>query len=153
MKKLLLLLLCSILFISISCRNEEEENIDGKNQINFLLIGKGNLVGNYVPQQNTIITNSIQWNNFLNQIDSTTHQTSASFITTYVDFNDYMVIIVVDEMYNNGGHSIDITSMEEHPQYINIYVEKLLHGNATSVITQPYHIVKIPKTSKSLIFN
>ncbi|MFL9833510.1 protease complex subunit PrcB family protein [Chryseobacterium terrae] len=153
MKKFLLLLLCSILFISISCRDEEEENSDVKNQIEFQLIGKGNLIGNYVSQQNTIITNSLQWSSFLNKIDSTTYPTSASFITTHVDFNEYMVIIVVDETYPSGGHSIEITKMEDYPQYINIHVEKSLNGNATSFITQPYHIVKIPKTTKSLIFN
>ncbi|MDF2831338.1 MAG: hypothetical protein K0Q82_444 [Chryseobacterium indoltheticum] len=43
--------------------------------------------------------------------------------------------------------------MEEYPKYITINVEKSLKGNVTSFITQPYHIVKIPKTAKSLIFN
>lgn len=152
MKKHLIILLYSVLFILTSCRNNDE-NIENKNQINFQLIGKGNLIGNYVNPQNTIITNSIQWNNFLNQIDSTTYQTSASFITTYIDFNEFIVIVVVDETYPSGGHSIEITKMEEYPKYITINVEKSLKGNVTSFITQPYHIVKIPKTAKSLIFN
>ncbi|MCD1118328.1 protease complex subunit PrcB family protein [Chryseobacterium turcicum] len=152
MKKYLIILLYSMLFIMTSCHGEDE-NVENKNQINFQLIGKGNLIGNYVNPQNTIITNSIQWNNFLNQIDSTTHQTSASFITTYIDFNEFIAIIVVDEIYPSGGHSIDITKMEDHPKYITINVEKSLKENATSVLTQPYHIVKIPKTTKSLLFN
>lgn len=141
-----------MLFMVTSCHGEDE-NVENKNQINFQLIGKGNLIGNYVNPQNTIITNSIQWNNFLNQIDSTTYQTSASFITTYINFNEFIVIVVVDEIYPSGGHSIDITKMEDYPKYIDINVEKSLKGNVTSIITQPYHIVKIPKTTKSLLFN
>lgn len=141
-----------MLFMVTSCHGDDE-NVENKNQINFQLIGKGNLIGNYVNPQNTIITNSIKWNSFLNQIDSTTYQTSASFITTYIDFNEFIVIVVVDEIYPNNGHSIDITKMEDHPKYITINVEKLLKENATSVLTQPYHIVKIPKTTKSLLFD
>lgn len=141
-----------MLFMVTSCHGNDE-NVENKNQINFQLIGKGNLIGNYVNPQNTIITNSIQWNNFLSQIDSTTYQTSASFITTYIDFNEFIVIVVVDEIYPSSGHSIDITKMEDYPKYININVEKSLKGNVTSVLTQPYHIVKIPKTTKSLLFN
>jgi len=126
MKKHLIILLYSV-FIVTSCRNDDEK-IENKNQINFQLIGKGNLIGNYVNPQNTIITNSIQWNNFLNQIDSTTYQTSASFITTYIDFNEFIVIVVVDETYPSGGHSIEITKIEEYPKVYYYQCRKIVKG-------------------------
>lgn len=153
MKKHLLLLLCSILLISNSCRNEQEENIESKNQVSFQLIGKGNLMGSsYAPPQNTVITNSTQWNNFLNQIDGPNNHPSSSFTETNIDFNQFMVILVVDAVYPNGGHSVDIMTVDENAQNIEVDVEKLLQGDVTAVITQPYHIVKIPKIAKPVVF-
>ncbi|OBW39708.1 hypothetical protein AB670_03961 [Chryseobacterium sp. MOF25P] len=154
MKKHLLLLLCSIFFMTISCRdNHDDEQLENKNQINFQLIGKGNLMGNYAAQQNTVITNTTQWNNFLSQIDSQNNHPSASFTETNIDFNQFMVIVVIDAVYPNGGHSVDIITVDENTQNIEVDVEKLLQGNVTTVITQPYHIVKIPKILKPVIFN
>ncbi|WP_445431450.1 protease complex subunit PrcB family protein [Chryseobacterium indoltheticum] len=154
MKKHLLLLLCSIFFVTISCRNNhDDEPLENKNQINFQLIGKGNLTGNYAAQQNTVITNTTQWNNFLSQIDVQNNHPSAGFTETNIDFNQFMVIVVIDAVYPNGGHSVDIITVEENPQNIEIDVEKLLQGNVTTVVTQPYHIVKIPKILKPVIFS
>ncbi|MCX8532884.1 hypothetical protein [Chryseobacterium luquanense] len=153
MKKHLLLLLCSILFISISCRNEDEEQVESKAQINFQLIGKGNLMGSsYAPPQNTVITNSTQWTNFLNQIDGPNNHPSSGFTETNIDFNQFMIILVVDAVYPNGGHSVDIMTIDENAQNIEVDVEKLLQGDVTAVITQPYHIVKIPKIIKPVVF-
>ncbi|MGI9650661.1 hypothetical protein [Chryseobacterium sp. RLHN22] len=152
MKKHLLLLLCSVFLIITSC-NDHDDNTESKNLFTSQLIGKGIITANYVVQQNTVMTSSAQWNQFLNQIDTPTHQTSANFTEINIDFNQFMVIVVIDEVYPNGGHSIDIMTVDEHPQYINVDIEKLLQGNATSVVTQPYHIVKIPKTIKPILFN
>ena len=155
MKKHLLLLLCSIFFLTISCRdnNDDDEQLKSKSQINFQLIGKGNLTGSYTAQQNTVITNTTQWNNFLSQIDGQNNHPSTDFTETNIDFNQFMVIVVIDAVYPNGGHSVDIMTVEENPQNIEIDVEKLLQGNVTTVVTQPYHIVKIPKILKPVIFN
>lgn len=154
MKKHLLILLCSIFFVTISCRdNNDDEQLESKNQINFQLIGKGNFVGNYAAQQNTVITTSTQWNNFLNQIDGQNNHPSTDFTETNIDFNQFMVIVVIDSVYPNGGHSVDIMTVDENSQNIEVDVEKLLQGNVTTVVTQPYHIVKIPKILKPVIFN
>ena len=154
MKKHLLILLCSIFFMTISCsgNHDNDEQLENKNQINFQLIGKGNLTGNYTAQQNIVITNTTQWNNFLIQIDGQNNHPSAGFTETNIDFNQFMVIIVIDAVYPNGGHSVDIMTVDENPQNIEIDVEKLLQGNVTTVVTQPYHIVKIPKILKPVIF-
>lgn len=153
MKKHLLILLCSIFFVTISCRdNHDDEQLENKNQINFQLIGKGNLTGNYTAQQNTVITNTTQWNNFLNQIDGQNNHPSTDFTETNIDFNQFMVIVVIDAVYPNGGYSVDIMTVDENSQNIEVDVEKLLQGNVTTVVTQPYHIVKIPKILKPVIF-
>ncbi|MFL9833511.1 protease complex subunit PrcB family protein [Chryseobacterium terrae] len=151
MKKLLLFLLISILFINYSC-DSKDENIDSKTQVNFQLIGKGELIGNSLPQQNLAITNSTQWTALLNTLDSN-NNTSAGFTETNIDFNQYMIIAVFDQTYLNGGHSIDITAIDETSLNIQVNVENLSPGNLTTVVTQPYHIVKIPKIVKPVVFN
>lgn len=150
MKKLLLLLLISILFFNYSC-TDKDENIESKTPINLQLIGKGELIGNSLPQQNLVITNSAQWTTLLNTLDAN-NNVSGGFTETNIDFNQYMVIAVFDQTYLNGGHSIDIMTVNENSQNIEVDVEKLLQGNVTSIVTQPYHIVKIPKTAKPVIF-
>ncbi|WP_143885631.1 protease complex subunit PrcB family protein [Chryseobacterium binzhouense] len=150
MKKLLLFLLISVLFINYSC-NDKDENIESKTQINFQLIGKGELIGNSLTQQNLVITNSAQWTTLLNTLDAN-NDVSGGFTETNIDFNQYMVIAVFDQTYLNGGHSIDIIAVDETASNLEINVEKLLQGNVTSIVTQPYHIVKIPKIAKPVTF-
>lgn len=150
MKKLLLLLLISVLFINYSC-NDKDENIESKTPINFQLIGKGELIGNSLPQQNLVITNSAQWTTLLNTLDAN-NNVSGGFTETNINFNQYMVIAVFDQTYLNGGHSIDIVAVDETAANLEVNIEKLLQGNATSIVTQPYHIVKIPKIAKPVIF-
>lgn len=150
MKKLLLFLLISVLFINYSC-NDKDENIESKTQINFQLIGKGELIGNSLSQQNLVITNSAQWTTLLNTLDAN-NNVSGGFTETNIDFNQYMVIAVFDQTYLNGGHSIDIIAVDETASNLEVNVEKLLQGNVTSIVTQPYHIVKIPKIAKPVTF-
>lgn len=150
MKKLLLLLLIPILFFNYSC-TDKDENIESKTPINLQLIGKGELIGNSLPQQNLVITNSAQWTTLLNTLDAN-NNVSGGFTETNINFNQYMVIAVFDQTYLNGGHSIDIVAANETAANLEVDIEKLLQGNATSIVTQPYHIVKIPKIAKPVIF-
>lgn len=150
MKKYLLSFFCSIFLIISSC-SDNDGNVETKTPVNVTQIGKGNLMANYVPQQNMVITTSSQWNTLLNTLDSV-NNTSGSFTETNIDFNQFMVIAVFDQVFPNGGHSIDIISIDDNPQNMTVDLERLLTGNATSIVTQPYHIVKIPKSTKPVVF-
>lgn len=150
MKKILLLTVISSLLVMFSC-HESEENAVASIPINMQLIGKGVISSHSMPQQNIAITNTTQWNSFLTSLDNP-YNVSGSFTEINIDFNQYMLIVAFDQVYNNGGHSIDIMTVDESSQSINVDVEKLLQGNTTSVITQPYHIVKIPKIAKPVVF-
>jgi hypothetical protein len=74
------------------------------------------------------------------------------FTETNIDFNNFMVIVVIDIGYSNVGHSIDITNIVEYETNIVVTLQNLQTGNEQSVATQPYHIVKIPKTTKPIVF-
>lgn len=158
MKKIFFLL---ISFVIVSCTDNDDEPIVVPFvpvAITPILVGKGNLnASEGISQQNTIIDNETIWTNLKNQIDLFyqpfgINYTEQYFEETTIDFDNFTVITVFDQIYGNGGHSIDITSIIEYETNIVITIENLETGNASSVITQPYHIVKIPKISKPIVF-
>ena len=66
-----------------------------------------------------------------------------------INFDTDMVIAVIES--NNSSSTIDITSITEFKDKIEIRVENLRKG-MTADIGSIYHIVKIPKTDKTIVF-
>jgi hypothetical protein len=158
------LFLFLISFIILSCNNNDEpEPITAPFVpiiINPSLVGKQNLNGSEgVIQQNIIINNNSDWVNLKNQIDSQfiaiglgNYHTENNFEETTIDFSNFTVIAVIDQVYGNGGHTLDITNITEYETNVIVTVENLETGNTSSSYSQPYHIVKIPKTIKPIVF-
>ena len=69
-----------------------------------------------------------------------------------VDFTAYDVIATVDEWHPNGGHLIDIASITNIDDVIIVSVEATGEGDGTTLVTQPFHIVKIQKTTLPITF-
>ncbi len=147
----------SILFIAVlfgfmtSCSITDNPT----NSIEFTQIGKGNLYGNgleNIDKQNLVISDDNAWRALLSKIN-TVNNVSDEFTETNIDFSKFIVIASFDEVKTSGGYSIDITKITEGEGNIFVTVKNISNnGNATTVMTQPYNIVKIPKTNKSIIF-
>lgn len=140
------------LFFGLITSNCETDN--ELNSINFTTIGQNNLYGSgreNISKQNYIISNSISWNELLTKMNSVNNN-SDGFTESNIDFDNFMVIAVFDEIYGNGGHSIDVLNIIEYDKKVVVKINNVLKGNATSVMTQPYHISKIRKTDKKIIF-
>ncbi len=140
-----------VLLLLISCsKSTETENFTNQT-ITPILIAKGQLMGseNILPQ-NVVYYNSADWNNTINLIDQFR---LANFTeTTNVDFNTYQLIAVFDEVYGNPTNKINISSIAENLNNITVTVEKIYQPSIATVMTQEFHIVKIPKSSKPVIF-
>lgn len=148
MKKLIFILSLVLVSFSIySCKSDDNEQY--KTVINTHLVAKGNTSATYVTPQKSVFKTANEWNNFLASYQPTA---PTNLQQANIDFAQYDVLTVVDDVYGNGGHSIDIMSVTENPQNIVVIVDKLLTGDATTVVTQPFHIVKITKTTKPIIF-
>lgn len=123
--------------------------------INSVLIGADSLYGdgaeNILPG-NYVITNQTGWNTLLTQMNSVNPNTTQSFISTNIDFSNYQIIAVFDIIRPNSGRTINITEIIENENSISITVVAVGPGGATSVITQPFQIVKIPKSNKPIVF-
>ncbi|MTE27786.1 protease complex subunit PrcB family protein [Winogradskyella ouciana] len=150
MKKSLLIILLSIL--SFSC--DESENKTESSEVEATLIAKGNLHGageENIDQQNLVITDQNSWDSLLNQMN-TVNNVSDGFTETDIDFSKFTVIAVIDDIKSTGGHSLDLNiSIDSEHIVVNIS-ELSPEGVATTVITQPYIIVKIPNSDLPIVF-
>lgn len=160
MKKTILIL---VSFLVLSCSSNNDEPVVTPFEpvtITPILISKRFTINPSVgiAQQNSIIINISEWNVLIDQINNYYQPFGVDFIQNHflestIDFNNFIVLAVFDKPYSNGGHSIDITNIIEFETNIVVTVEKLQTGNTSSSGTQPYHIVKIPITTKPIVFN
>ena len=164
MKKLIYLIIPALMLVVSSfsgCEGGNNNQIDDFprkiNPIliaqNTLIIGEGSIYKDWFPnKQFSVVSTEADWNNLMTQLNSGNNVTD-NFTETNIDFSLYQVIFVIDEIKGNGGWSIDITDVTENSNNIVATVSNLLTGNITSVITQPFHICKIPVSNKPIIFN
>ncbi|WP_206735983.1 protease complex subunit PrcB family protein [Aequorivita sp. KMM 9714] len=147
-KNVLIILLTILVF---SCNTDDDTKIVS---IQSILISKDNLYGNGgegINKQNIVITDDGVWNDLITQMN-TINNVSDNFSETEIDFSEYTVIAVFDEIKGNGGHSLEL-NITSNPENIMVNITDLApNGNATTVITQPYHIVKIKKTVLPIVF-
>ncbi|TPG36337.1 protease complex subunit PrcB family protein [Flavobacterium pectinovorum] len=142
--------LFSILFLLTGCSNNDDSN---SSEVKYSVILQGDhFNGDYNnPKANLVIKDQVEWNKLLLKFNFITNANVISPDLT-VDFTKYQMIAVIDDVYNYGGYSIDITKIIETNSSIFVKVEYLKPGGINTVITQPYHIVKIPKTNKKVVF-
>jgi len=147
---LILIILINISFV-MSCSKTH----DTTTQVEYSLIGQGNLYGNgqeNISKQNLVISDSNSWDALLVKMNSVNNE-SDNFTENNIDFSNYEIIAIFDSVYGNGGHSVVITEIIENATDIRVYIEKKSEGAvAATVMTQPFQIVKILKTTKQIIF-
>jgi hypothetical protein len=124
-------------------------DLTGWRIIPFLIAQRDFLTGFPSKYFSTIKTEE-DWENFKTKMNS---YSIDKFTETNIDFSLFQVIVVVDEVKNSGGWSINITDITENSDEILVTVSNLRTGNLTSVITQPFQVVKIPTLSKPIAFN
>lgn len=150
MKKNALIILLAI--FALSC-NSEDYNLEMVD-IESVLITKDNLFGNGgegIIEQNLEITSQSMWNNLISQMNSV-NNVSDNFSEIDIDFSQYKVIAIFDKIKNNGGHSLEL-NLTGNSENIIVNINYISpKGNVMSVITQPYHIVKISNSNLPIIF-
>ena len=117
-------------------------------------IAKGNLLGagqEGLAQQNFVITDPLSWSSIITKMNSV-NIVSDSFSEVNIDFSEFQVIAVFDDVKGSGGHAIDISVASDSQRIVVTIKRSSPQGNATAVMTQPYHIVKIPVSSLPVEF-
>ena len=65
-----------------------------------------------------------------------------------VDFQKKMVIVVLLTR-PTGGYAVNVTRIEKQPRKFIVYYDELIPGprcGVTTILTQPYHIIKLRRT-------
>jgi predicted RNA-binding protein associated with RNAse of E/G family len=151
MKTKLSILIFSVLVGLLTSCNKNDIDL---NSVEFKIIGQGNLFGNgdeNINKQNKVISDTKSWNELIDKMNSV-NNVSESFTETNIDFQNFSIIAVFDEIKANGGYSIDVIKIVENENNIIVTLDYLLKGDDTTIMTQPYNIVKIPKDNKEIIF-
>lgn len=152
--KIQTLIILSLVFV-VSCKCNKTATEMGKMaNIESTLIAKGNLYGSGdegITKQNLVIDNQSDWEALMAQMNKA-NNVSDSFTETKIDFTKSTIIAVFNDVKGSGGHKIelDMSSNSKNKVVKVNYISPT--GNATSVMTQPYYIVKIPKTDLPIVF-
>lgn len=120
-------------------------------------ISQNNLYGDSqegFTEENRVINDSVAWNSFKNQMN-TVNEATLEFSEQNIDFSQWTVLASFDQVRPSGGFSIKYSSVVENENTINATVAQVgtEEEMVTTVITQPYIVVKIPKTTKTVVFN
>lgn len=146
-----------LLVAFVSCQPNEvapetSKDITFTKDLDFSVVAQGNLSGSEnIEKSNLIIQDNTSWEGLINKMNSV-NNVSSKFIETNIDFSSYTIIAVFDKVYGNGGHSIDVINVTENDFNVIVKLDRLLKGDLTSVITQPFQIIKVPKTAKQITF-
>lgn len=148
--KILRTLFLLSLLLTLNCENDDE-NTQTETAVKYSEIAKGALFGNGeegIAKSNLVISVQTDWENLMNQMNSVNNVTD-DFVETEIDFNNFEIIVVFLEVKGNGWE-IEISEITENESLIFVSTTEMEF--ATSVMNQPFHIVKIPVTEKTIIF-
>jgi len=141
----------------LSCQSEESEPLatnTNPSSVEFTEIGDGELMGSEnFEESKLVISNEEQWSALKSQMDTYNHY-SEFFTETQIDFTQHKIIVVIDELRTSGGYNITIASITQNNNQLVVDVDNTGGGpgNAATVMTQPFHIVKIPHTNLPVVF-
>ncbi|MEM0541790.1 hypothetical protein WFZ85_04120 [Flavobacterium sp. j3] len=146
MKTLFLSFLCIIMLTGCSDDDSAPAPFEPIT-IEPVLIGKG-FSTDEITSGNFVISTQTDWDAFLINMDDIV----GAPLNTNVDFSLNEVIVVIDVLRPDTGHSVNIDTVIENENDITVNYSLMDIGDGFTDTNQPYHIVKIPISSKPVIF-
>jgi hypothetical protein len=114
-----------------------------------VLIEKGSLSNleymNYLIGRNIVIKTSTEWEHLK------TYLSEITFHETNIDFSTYHVLAIFDKSSAGSGTTIDITAIWEYADSIVVRLSNLQKTIVSNVVL-PFHIVKVPRFDKKIVF-
>ena len=117
----------------------------------FSLIAQGTQGSGTLINRNLVIKEQEEWGNLINNLSENVKN---SFHETEIDFDNYQIIAVFDNVRNFGYWKIEVMCITECSDKITVNVKAYSSGGAASpqIISYPYHIIKIPASTKRIEF-
>ncbi|MBZ1348616.1 MAG: protease complex subunit PrcB family protein [Candidatus Nealsonbacteria bacterium] len=106
----------------------------------------------HTARKNYVIVNNDDWRSLWNKTYAILFPPPTA---PEIDFTRYTIIAVYMGEKRKGGHRIEIVNVFEHKDYVVVLIKET-HPEpgaiATMALTQPYHIIKIQKIDKDIVF-
>ena len=128
---------------------EFDNGEDDSMKIEFIEIGKGFTGVNNDISQNLIITSQEDWNKSLNYFSG---EIIEEFSKITINFKEYIIVGIITNNKSDTGYSVTINEILDSDNSVNVYSEMSNSGSGYTIIVQPFHIVKIPRTHKPIEF-
>jgi hypothetical protein len=149
-----ILLFSLFLILTISCDKSEVEN---KSILPVIItpitIGKGNLNESDIvySQPNFVINNDTEWQALLNNFNTKyNNYIVTTFSETNIDFNNFEVIVAF--YGESSSYRVTISNVVENADNIIVTIQHSGGPIVTDDSSTPFHIVKIPRSDKPVIF-
>ena len=140
-----------ILFSAILIAIGNVKFINGQ-EIYFETIAKGGL-SNHNARKEYVIKDDGNWSKIWYQCNANIRTIPEK---PKIDFNEEMILAVFQGQFPTGGYKIEITKVIERKGYIVVTVEertpKTGGGGPLMILTQPYHIVRMKRSNKDVVF-
>ena len=139
-----------------ACGKEKKE----LEKIPFIQIGQGDLYSytedeRVFPKQNRLFSFQDEWERFIAMIDAYNSNVTDGFRETEIDFENYQIIAVIDDFHRSGSYIFEIKSIIDYSNRIIVTVlakNNSKGGASPQMESQPYYIVKMPKSTKGIEF-
>jgi hypothetical protein len=144
------ILLSLFFLVTMGCSDSNNERTFTSQDIIPIVIAKGHLGNNMIySQQNTIISTAAEWQILLENFNTINTNITETFSTTEIDLSNFDIILAIQT--RNSTTTVDVTTIVENADCITVTVENLQLGISQDVV-HPFHIVKIPKSTKPIVF-
>lgn len=150
-------LLTSFVFLVMlsACSTDIDQELETTPvSIETKIIAQSNLYGGGeegISKENLTIKNESDWNELISKMNTVNTETD-NFSETDIDFNTHQIIAIFDEVKSTGGYSLEMAVTRQDQQIVAKITQKAFEGAAITVITQPYLIVRIPKSDLPVVF-
>lgn len=132
--------------------NEPVEGIAESLDIPFRVIADGYLTGNGeegIGEGGMVINSKEQWEALVTKMNSV----NETMKEEPIDFDKMTVLAYFDQIRGSGGYSVAISSVARNVDRLSAVVKKTpSKGMDIEIMTQPFIIGFIDKTSKSIVF-
>lgn len=147
----------AVVLLVISCRDkksEKQSNIKYPVSIEWSLVGNGNLLGNHsegIEAGSLWITGQQEWRDLVDKIN-TNNRVSDTFIENDIDFTRFDLIATFDKVRPHSGFIVAVDSIIEDTNNRLVYISWRDKKRGFEMPSQPYYLVKIPKSKKTIMF-
>jgi len=146
-KYLVILALCCS---AINCKSTDSLKMKGSQ---VQIVTNGGLYGNGkegFEKGHQAIKSKVDYKAMINKMNRANKVAKPEEANT-IDFENYILVAIFDKVRSTGGYSMEFEKMTMEGQNLILHIkmnkpERL----ATSIMTQPYLLLKLPKTNKEI---